>query len=54
MSFKDAFFTFPKLETERFILRELQSEDAKEYYSCFSDNEVTKLKKISHHTIHIS
>ncbi|MFX3649336.1 MAG: GNAT family N-acetyltransferase [Paenibacillus sp.] len=42
MSFKDAFITFPKLETERFILRELRSEDAKEYYSYFSDYEVTK------------
>jgi len=42
MPFKDAFITFPKLETERFILRELRSEDAKEYYSYFSDYEVTK------------
>ncbi|WP_145048173.1 GNAT family N-acetyltransferase [Paenibacillus xylanexedens] len=42
MSFKDAFNTFPKLETERFILRELRSEDAKDYYSYFSDDEVTK------------
>jgi ribosomal-protein-alanine N-acetyltransferase len=42
MSFKDAFITFPKLETERFILRELRSDDAKEYYSYFSDHEVTK------------
>lgn len=42
MPFKDAFITFPKLETERFILRELCSEDAKEYYHYFSDHEVTK------------
>lgn len=42
MPFKDAFITFPKLETERFILRELRSDDAKEYYTYFSDHEVTK------------
>ncbi|PZT53281.1 GNAT family N-acetyltransferase [Paenibacillus silvae] len=42
MSFKDAFITFPILETERFILRELRSEDAKEYYNYFSDEEVTR------------
>lgn len=42
MSFKDAFITFPKLETERFILRELCSDDANEYYNYFSDHEVTK------------
>ncbi|MCM2996163.1 GNAT family N-acetyltransferase [Paenibacillus cellulositrophicus] len=42
MPFKDAFTSFPKLETERFILRELRSEDAEAYYSYFSDHEVTK------------
>ncbi|OZB96149.1 GNAT family N-acetyltransferase [Paenibacillus sp. XY044] len=42
MPFKDVFTTFPKLETERFVLRELHSDDAKEYYSYFSDDEVTK------------
>ncbi|GIO31768.1 N-acetyltransferase [Paenibacillus albilobatus] len=42
MPFKDAFHTFPKLETERFILRELHSDDAKEYYTYLSDHEVTK------------
>lgn len=42
MPFKDAFITFPKLETERFVLRELRSDDAKEYYSYFTDHEVTK------------
>jgi len=42
MPFKDAFTSFPKLETERFILSELRSEDAEAYYSYFSDQEVTK------------
>ncbi|MGG4044951.1 MULTISPECIES: GNAT family N-acetyltransferase [Paenibacillus] len=42
MPFKDAFTSFPKLETERFILRELHSEDAEAYYTYFSDQEVTK------------
>jgi ribosomal-protein-alanine N-acetyltransferase len=42
MPFKDAFITFPILETERFILRELQTNDAQDYYNYFSDPEVTK------------
>ncbi|MED5016572.1 hypothetical protein P9847_04540 [Paenibacillus chibensis] len=45
MPFKDAFITFPKLETERFILRELCSEVAKEYYNYFSDQERFLLKR---------
>ncbi|OBR68916.1 hypothetical protein A7K91_14890 [Paenibacillus oryzae] len=40
MPFKDAFITFPILETERFILRELQTNDAQDYYNYFSDPEV--------------
>ncbi|MDR6723610.1 RimJ/RimL family protein N-acetyltransferase [Paenibacillus amylolyticus] len=42
MPFKDAFITFPKLETERFILRELRSEDAKDYHIYLTDDEVIK------------
>lgn len=42
MPLKDAFITFPELETERFILRELRSEDAEDYHSYLSDDEVIK------------
>ena len=42
MSFNDSFQEFPSIETERFLLRELQSDDAEDYFNYFSDNEVTR------------
>ncbi|QHW33687.1 GNAT family N-acetyltransferase [Paenibacillus rhizovicinus] len=42
MSFNEQFQQFPIIETERFLLRELQPDDAEEYYNYFSDHEVTR------------
>ncbi len=39
---KDIFNQFPQLETERLILRELKSSDAKAVFHYFSDPEVTR------------
>lgn len=33
---------FPLIENERLLLRELQPDDAEDYFSYFSDNEVTR------------
>lgn len=41
MSFNDSFQEFPMMETE-LVLRELQPEDAKDYFTYFSDHEVTR------------
>ncbi|MEH7526284.1 GNAT family protein [Bacillus sp. JJ1503] len=42
MGFNKAFTNFPKLETERVILRKLQMNDAPAMFSYFSKDEVTK------------
>jgi len=42
MSFNESFQEFPIIETERFLLRELQPDDAEDYFNYFSDHEVTK------------
>lgn len=42
MSFNDSFREFPLIETERLLLRELQPDDAEEYFTYFSDNKVTR------------
>jgi ribosomal-protein-alanine N-acetyltransferase len=36
------FTTFPQLETERCILREIQMADAEALFACFNDDEVTR------------
>lgn len=41
-NFKAIFDTFPQLETERFILREIQVSDAEAVFACFNDDEVTR------------
>ncbi|MEK4045953.1 GNAT family protein [Paenibacillus sp. FSL H8-0048] len=41
MSFNESFQEFPLIETERLLLRQLQSEDAEAYFNYFSNNEVT-------------
>ncbi|WP_084780598.1 GNAT family N-acetyltransferase [Bacillus massilinigeriensis] len=41
---------FPELETDRFILRQLQMEDAPQMYRYFSLDEVTKFYDIETHT----
>lgn len=40
MSFEHAFAQFPALETERLILRQLQSDDASDLYAYYSDPDV--------------
>ncbi|MEC0240035.1 GNAT family protein [Paenibacillus dokdonensis] len=42
MSFNESFQEFPSIETERLLLRELQSDDAEDYYNYFSNHEVTR------------
>lgn len=39
---EDIFHLFPQLETERFILREIQMTDAEALFACFNDDEVTR------------
>ncbi|QHT62855.1 GNAT family N-acetyltransferase [Paenibacillus lycopersici] len=42
MRFNESFQEFPMMETERLVLRELQPDDAEDYYTYFSDQEVTR------------
>ena len=42
MSFNESFQEFPFIETERLLLRELQSDDAEDYFNYFSNQEVTR------------
>lgn len=42
MGFNDTFIEFPVMETERLLLRELQPDDAEDYYNYFSNDEVTR------------
>jgi ribosomal-protein-alanine N-acetyltransferase len=39
---ESVFDSFPNLETERFLLREIQTSDAEAVFACFNDDEVTR------------
>jgi ribosomal-protein-alanine N-acetyltransferase len=39
---ESVFDSFPNLETERFLLREIQPSDAEAVFACFNDDEVTR------------
>ena len=41
MSIEDIFFTFPRLETERLVLRQIRASDANALFAFFSDEEVS-------------
>lgn len=41
MSIEDMFFIFPRLETERLVLRQIRADDADALFAFFSDEEVS-------------
>lgn len=51
MAIEEIFTHFPRLETERLVLRQIQASDANAMFAFFSDEEVIDLDEKRHHSV---
>lgn len=51
MSMEDMFFTFPRLETQRLVLRQIRASDADALFAFFSDEEVVESSNKRHRLV---